>query len=239
MIINCIIIEDEPLAAEKLSDFVAQVSCLKLIQWFDNAIEAIGFVKINPVDLIFLDIQMRNFTGIQFLESLANRPQVIIVTAYDKYALKGYEFSVTDYLLKPFSFDRFVQAIDKVVENIKLKVQVQNPTPQVQQDIIFVKTEHRIERINLDDILYIQGMKDYQMIVTNHAKIMTLQSFHEIENVLPTPAFVRIHKSYIVALNKIKSIEHNRIQIAGQLLPISDTYKDQFYDILRNSKNLI
>ncbi|HEY4787515.1 MAG TPA: LytTR family DNA-binding domain-containing protein [Bacteroidales bacterium] len=236
MAINCIIIEDEPLAMEKLAGFIGELPFLKLIQTFDNGIDAIGFVKTNPVDLIFLDIQMYKFTGIQFLETLTERPQVIIVSAYDRYALKGYEFSVTDYLLKPYSFDRFVQAIDKVMEKQKSKTV---PPPHVHNDIIFVKTEYCIERINIEDILYIQGMKDYQMIVTTHDKIMTLQNFREIENVLPTPAFIRIHKSYIVSLNKIESIERNRIKIAGQLLPISDTYKDVFYDTLRNSKNLI
>jgi len=125
------------------------------------------------------------------------------------------------------------------MEKHKLKAQLQPSSAQVQNDIIFVKTEYRIEKININDILYIQGMKDYQMIVTNHDKIMTLQCFREIENVLPVPAFVRIHKSYIIALNKIESIERNRIKIAGQLLPISDTYKEHFYDILRKSRNLI
>jgi DNA-binding LytR/AlgR family response regulator len=239
MEISCIIIEDEPLATEKLADFIRQLPFLKLLQSFDNGIDAIGFIKTNTVDLIFLDILMYKFTGIQFLESLTERPQIIITSAYDRYALKGYEFSVTDYLLKPYSFDRFVQAIDKVMEKHKLKAQLQPSSAQVQNDIIFVKTEYRIEKININDILYIQGMKDYQMIVTNHDKIMTLQCFREIENVLPVPAFVRIHKSYIIALNKIESIERNRIKIAGQLLPISDTYKEHFYDILRKSRNLI
>jgi Response regulator of the LytR/AlgR family len=236
MLINCIIIEDEPLAQEKLVGFVEQVPFLKLLQTFENGIEAIAFVKTNPVDLIFLDIQMPNFTGIQFLETLTERPQIIIVSAYDQYAIKSYEFSVTDYLLKPYSFNRFVQAIEKVMEKYKVKAQ---PPAHVHNDIIFVKTEYRIEKINLSDILYIQGMKDYQMIVTSQEKIMTLQSFKEMENVLPSPAFVRVHKSYIISLDKIESIERNRIRIADQMIPISDTYKDLFYNTLKNSRNLI
>ena len=167
MLINCIIIEDEPLAQEKLAGFVEQVPFLKLLQTFENGIEAIAFVKTNPVDLIFLDIQMPNFTGIQFLETLTERPQIIIVSAYDQYALKSYEFSVTDYLLKPYSFDRFIQAIEKVMEKYKVKAQ---PPVHLHNDLIFVKTEYRIEKINLRDILYIQGMKDYQMIVTSLEK---------------------------------------------------------------------
>jgi DNA-binding LytR/AlgR family response regulator len=236
MVVNCVIVEDEPLAMEKLAGFISQIPFLKLVKEFENAIDAMGYVKTNPVDLIFLDIQMPNFNGMQFLETLTARPQVVIVSAYDRYALQGYEFSITDYLLKPYSFNRFVQAIDKVMEKQKLKTQT---PPHVHNDIIFVKTEYRIEKIDVDDILYIQGMKDYQMIVTSHEKIMTLQSFREIENVLPTPGFIRIHKSYIIALDKIESIERNRIKIADQLLPISDTYKDVFYDTLRKARNLM
>jgi two-component system, LytTR family, response regulator len=238
MEINCIIVEDEPLAAEKLEGFVNEISFLNLLQSFENGIDALSFVKTNRVDLVFLDIQMPKFSGIQFLEALTERPQIVIVSAYDQYALRGYEFSVTDYLLKPYSFDRFVQAVDKVMDKHKLKTQSQSST-KVQDDILFVKTEYRIEKINVDDILFIQGMKDYQMIVTRDEKIMTLQSFREIENVLPTPTFVRIHKSYVVALNKIESIERNRIKIANELLPISDTYRDIFYNTLRKVKNLI
>ena len=239
MEINCIIVEDEPLAVEKLTGFICQVSFLKLIQTFDNGIDAIGFIKSNPVDLIFLDIQMDKFTGIQLLESLSKRPQVIIVSAYDQYALRGYEFSVTDYLLKPYSFERFIQAVDKVAENHKTRQQKQSFNQPVAEDIIFVKTEYRIEKIGLNDILYIKGMKDYQMIVTKCKKIMTLQSFSEIEKVLPAPSFSRVHKSYIVALNKIERIEHNRIKIHNELLPIGDTYKDRFYDTLRTFRNLL
>ena len=238
MEINCIVVEDEPLAAEKLTGFISEIPFLRLLQSFENGIDAMGFVKTNEVDLVFLDIQMYKFSGIQFLETLTTRPQIVIVSAYDQYALRGYEFSVTDYLLKPYSFDRFVQSIDKVMDKHKLKTQSQSSS-LVQDDILFVKTEYRIERINIDDILFIQGMKDYQMIVTTEEKIMTLQTFKEIENVLPIPSFVRIHKSYIVALNKIESIERNRIKIGNELLPISDTYKDVFYKTVRQVRNLI
>ncbi len=238
MEINCIVVEDEPLAAEKLTGFISEIPFLRLLQSFENGIDAMGFVKTNEVDLVFLDIQMYKFSGIQFLEALTTRPQIVIVSAYDQYALRGYEFSVTDYLLKPYSFDRFVQSIDKVMDKHKLKTQSQSSS-LVQDDILFVKTEYRIEKINIDDILFIQGMKDYQMIVTTEEKIMTLQTFKEIENVLPIPSFVRIHKSYIVALNKIESIERNRIKIGNELLPISDTYKDVFYKTVRQVRNLI
>jgi two-component system, LytTR family, response regulator len=239
MTINCIIVEDEPLAAEKLGGFVEQIPFLRLLHTFDNGIEAMGFIKANAVDLLFLDVQMYKFTGIQLLEALSEKPQVIIVSAYDKYALKGYEFNVTDYLLKPYSFERFVQAIDKAAERHKLKMQPQTHASKSPDDIIFIKTEYRIEKVNINDILYIQGMKDYQMIVTHKEKIMTLQSFREIENALPTPNFIRVHKSYVVALNKIDSIERNRIKIGELLLPIGDTYRDHFFETLRTVRNLI
>jgi DNA-binding LytR/AlgR family response regulator len=239
MEINCVIVEDEPLAVEKLTGFICKVSFLRLIQTFDNGIDAIGFIKSSPVDLIFLDIQMDKFTGIQLLESLSERPQVIIVSAYDQYALKGYEFSVTDYLLKPYSFERFVQAVDKVAENYKIKQKNLSLKHPVTEEIIFVKTEYRIEKINLNEILYIKGMKDYQMIVTRCKKIMTLQGFREIERVLPEPSFIRVHKSYIVALDKIERIEHNRIHIQNELLPIGETYKDKFFRTLKSIRNLL
>ena len=239
MIINSIIIEDEPLAVEKLSGFISQVSSLRLLQSFDNAVDAIGYVKNNPVDLIFLDVHMPKLNGIQFLESLTELPQVIIVSAYDQYALKGYEFSVTDYLLKPYSFERFVKSVDKVLEMQKFRSQNQGNPIQVHDEILFVKSGNRIERIRLDEILFVQGMKDYLKIVTGNVKTMTLHNFREIEKVLQEPDFVRIHKSYIVAVKKIESIERNRITIAGQLLPISDTFKDHFYEILRHNKHLI
>ena len=239
MEINRIIVEDEPLAVEKLATFINQVSFLRLIKTFNNAIDAIEIIKAHKVDLIFLDIQMDKFTGIQLLESLSERPQVIIVSAYDQYALKGYEFSVTDYLLKPYSFERFMQAVDKAAENFKTRQQKLAFNHPVSNDIIFVKTEYRIEKIYMDDILYIQGMKDYQMIVTKYNKIMTLQSFREIENVLPMPSFIRIHKSYIVALDKIERIEHNRIKIHSELLPIGNSYKEKFFVTIKSIRHLL
>jgi len=230
MQINCIAIEDEPLALKKLAGFINKIEYLSLCQTFDNAIEAISYLKRNSVDLIFLDIQMEEFTGIQFLETIKQRPKVIITTAYDKYAVKGYELDVADYLLKPFTFERFVQAVEKVFNAINEKL------TSVSNDYVFVKTEHRLEKIKVSEILYVEGMNEYLRIVTEEKKIMTLLNFKSIEEILPKDNFIRVHKSYLVAIDKIESIERNRIKINKTLVPISDTYKERFFSKIGTTK---
>jgi len=233
MKINCIVIEDEPLALKKIKEYIEQVDYLNFLQGFNDAVEALGYLKGNPVDLIFLDIRMKKLSGIQFLESLQKKPKVIITSAYDEYALKGYELDVADYLLKPFSFERFLMSVDKLYNQLNgIKNILTN-------DYIFVKTEYRIEKVSLKDILYIQGMKDYLKIHTIDKKIMTLQTFKNLMEVLPTIDFQRIHNSYVVAISKIDNIERNRIRIGKDLIPISDSYKENFYKILKERKILI
>lgn len=232
MQINCIAIDDEPLALSKLEGFISKVPDLKLIRTFDNAVEAIGWLKENSVDLIFLDIQMEQLTGIQFLEATGSTSRVIITTAYDQYAIRGFELNVTDYLLKPFSFQRFVQAANKVMEYYSQKQNSQQSL-QKTESYIFVKTEYRFERIDIDDILYIEGMKDYLRIICTDKKIMTLQSFAKIEESLPSNKFCRIHKSFIVAIDKIKSVERCVILIADQRIPVSNTYKESFFSKIK------
>lgn len=233
MKINCIAIEDEPLALKKIKEFIEQIDYLNLLEGFNNAVDAIGFLKENPVDLIFLDIRMKKLSGIQFLESLQIKPKVIITSAYDEFALKGYELDVADYLLKPFSFERFIKSVDKVYN--QLNGSVSNNS----NGYIFVKTEYRIEKIEIKDILYIQGMKDYLKIHTSDRKIMTLQTFRNLVEILPQKDFIRIHNSYIVSIAKIETIERNRIRIGKDLIPISDSYKEKFYGILKEKKILI
>jgi len=221
--INCIIVEDAPLAAWKLEEFIRQTPTLNLLQSFTNGIEAIGFMQAHPVDLVFLDIQMEQFNGLQFLESIRMRPKIIIVSAYSQYAIHGFEHNVTDYLLKPYSFERFLKAVDKV--------HLELPVTQL-KNYMFVKTEYRMERIDFQDILYIKGMGAYLQIVTHSSKIMTLQSFAQIEKQLPSDRFRRVHKSYIVALDKIKSIERNVIVIDNEHIPIGKIYMDEFYLVI-------
>lgn len=219
--LKCIAIDDEPLALEKLALFISRVSCLELEMTFSNAIQALDYLKQHETDLIFLDIQMEEFTGIQFLNSLKTRPYVIITSAYKEYAIDGYEFEVTDYLLKPFGFERFHLGIEKVLRQI----QYQAPSPTY----IFVKTGYSMERINLADILYIEGMDEYLQIVTPRQKLMTLQSFRQMEQSLPPENFMRVHKSFIVALGKIERIERHIIIIGSKRIPIGKSYKEAFY----------
>jgi two-component system LytT family response regulator len=225
---SCIIIEDEPLALERTKSFVTKIPFLNLCGTFDNALDGLSYLKANKVDLLFLDINMDELTGIELLESSKIESQVIITTAYQEYAIKGYELNVTDYLLKPFTFDRFLKAVIKAQEN---NIQ---PLITAQQDFIFVKTENRLDKINLSDILFIEGMRDYRRIHTINKKIMTLQNFSELEQIIPSNLVCRVHKSYMVGINKIESIERMRIKIANQIIPISETYKELFFKMINN-----
>ena len=225
---SCIIIEDEPLALEKTKDFVNKVPFLNLTATFDNALTGLTYLNNNKVDLLFLDINMDELTGIELLESSNINSQVIITTAYQEYALKGYELHITDYLLKPFSFNRFLQAVNKAQENLSQR------TADKQVDFIFVKTENRLVKIMLNEIVYIEGMRDYRRIHTVNKKVMTLQNFSEFENSIPASLVCRVHKSYMVALNKIESIERSRIKIADQVIPISETYKEVFFQLINS-----
>lgn len=218
---KCIIIDDEPLAVEKLRLFITKVSWLQLEATFNDGLAALNYIRQNPVELLFLDIQMEEFSGIQFMESLKERPFIIITSAYSEYALQGYEFDVTDYLLKPFGLERFISATDKVFQQLKTRY----PRP----DFLFLKTGYSIERIDIDDILYIEGMNEYLRFVTPEKKYMTLQSFRQTESQLPADRFIRVHKSFIVALHKIEKIERHVILIHGQRIPIGKNYKEQFY----------
>ena len=225
---TCVIIEDEPLALEKTKDFVLKVPFLHLAATFDNALTGLAYLNNNKVDVLFLDINMDELSGIELLESSKINSQVIITTAYQEYALKGYELQITDYLLKPFTFNRFLQAVNKAQENMVRR------TSDSQPEFIFVKTENRLEKIMINDIIYIEGMRDYRRIHTVNAKVMTLQNFSEFETLIPPTLVCRVHKSYMVALKKIVSIERGRIKIADQLIPISDTYKDVFFQMINN-----
>ena len=227
--ISCIIIEDEPLALKRTKEYVEKILYLDLKNSFDNGFEAIGFLKEHPVDLIFLDIKMDEMTGIQFLESIERKPAIIITTAYSEYALKGYELNVTDYLLKPFTIERFIQAVEKVSNQITDETIIKN-------EFFFVKTDYKIEKVFFNDILFIEGMRDYRNIQTESKKILTLQTFGDLEKELPQSQFCRVHKSFIIPLNKIDTIERNRIRIREKWIPISETYKEKFYKIIGFNK---
>jgi len=221
--VSCIIIEDEPLALERAKGYIEKIPFLALQGSFDNALDGLSYLKSNTVDLLFLDINMDELSGIQLLENVQFKGDVIITTAYDKYALKGYELNVTDYLLKPYTFERFLQAIDKIEQK--------TPTKNKEQDYLFVKTENRLEKINLNEILFIEGMGDYRRIHLHTKRIMTLQTFTEFEKIIPSNIICRVHKSYMVSVQQIESIERNRIKIKDELIPISETYKSRLFDL--------
>lgn len=222
--INCIIIEDEPLAIEKLERYISKLPILNILKSFKSAIDSIQFIKTNDIDLIFLDIEMKELTGLQLLEAISINSKIIITTAYEKYAIKGFELQVSDYLLKPFTFERFVKACSKVLDELS--------KTSSGDSRIFIKTEYRLEGVDVSDILYVEGMGDYRRVVTEGKKIMTLETFQQLFHKLRPDIFFRVHKSYIVSLNKIKKIERNRISIADKLIPLSDTYRKEFYNAI-------
>jgi DNA-binding LytR/AlgR family response regulator len=247
--IKCLVVDDEPLALHIIEDYIAKVPFLQLIKATTSAIEAITIVQDGGVDLVFLDVQMPELTGIQFLRIANGKTKVILTTAYPQYALEGYELDVVDYLLKPIAFDRFLKAVQKaqkIIEPVATKailVKEEAPAPapapydDFLSDFIFVKTEHKIQKVYLHNILFIEGLKDYISIFTTEERIITLQNMKKMEDVLPEKHFVRVHKSYIVALNKIDSIERSRIFIGDKIIPIGDTYRDQFFRLIEG-KNI-
>jgi two-component system, LytTR family, response regulator len=240
MNINCIAIDDEPLALDIIKDYCSKVVFLNLLKTFDNAIESIEFIRSNKIDLIFLDIQMEELTGIQLLNALKHRPFVIFTTAYERYAIQGFELDVVDYMLKPISFERFIKGVNKVCERMQLDggaVKPENGKPKpAEATFFFVKTETRMERIENNDVLYVEGMGDYWRIVTKTRRIMTLMNARKLEEVLREPQFCRVHKSFFIALDKIESIERNRIKIGDQYIPVSETYHKAFFDLVERKK---
>ena len=239
-ILKCIAVDDEPLALDIIEDYIAKVPFLELIKRTENPIEALQLVQAGGIDLVFLDVQMSELTGIQFLKIAGDKACYILTTAYSEYALESYDLNVSDYLLKPIAFDRFYKAAEKVHNKLKTTEhsetprQIITPTPfsaatQPIQDFIFVKTEHKIQKIQLEDILYIEGLKDYISIFTKTERIITLQNMKKMEETLPAAQFIRVHKSYIIAFDKIESIERSRITICSKIIPVGDTYREEFF----------
>ncbi len=242
MKIRCIAIDDEPLALDIIREYCSKVPFLELVRTFDNALDSIEFIRTNSIDLIFLDIQMGELTGIQLLNALKTKPYVIFTTAYDRYAIQGFELDVIDYMLKPISFDRFVKGADKVYEKMQMAQMIRTkPETSVssvlgEETYFFVKTETRMEKVRYADVLYIEGMGDYWRIITTGKKIMTLLNYKKLVELLPARQFVRVHKSFIVAMDKIESVERNRIKIADRLIPISETFRKAFFDLIEKKK---
>ncbi|OJW17249.1 LytTR family DNA-binding domain-containing protein [Mucilaginibacter sp. 44-25] len=240
--IKCLVVDDEPLALNILEDYISKVPFLQLIKATTNPIEALTIVQEGGIDLVFLDVQMPELTGIQFLKIANGKAKVILTTAYPQYALEGYELDVVDYLLKPIAFERFYKSVQKAQGIIQPAAKAQ-PVAEPQQqddfmsDFIFVKTEHKIQKVYLHDILFIEGLKDYISIFTPTERIITLQNMKKMEDALPEKHFIRVHKSYIVSINKIDSIERSRIFIGDKIIPVGDTYREDFFKIV-DGKNI-
>ena len=227
--IGCVAIDDEPLALQLVEGFIQKVPYLNSLGIFESTFDAIPVLKGEKVQLLFLDINMPDLSGIDFLKSLKNPPLVIFTTAYDEYALQGFELNALDYLLKPFSYERFLKATDKAYDQINLLEQNIHHEA-TGEDYIFVKSEHNIIKIPLNDILYIQGFKDYLKIHTSAPRpIFTLKSMKSMEEMLPSNRFIRVHRSYIISIDKIHSFRNGRIKILDKAIPIGELYRESFH----------
>ena len=244
MKINCIAVDDEPLALDIIKAYCSKVPFLNLLQTFSSAIDTLQYLRENTIDLMFLDIQMEELTGIQLLNSMQQKPYVILTTAYDSFALQGFDLDVVDYMLKPISFERFIKGVNKVAE--RMQKETTEPVPEKGEihtipdsnnsSYFFVKTETRIEKVETSDVLFVEGMGDYWRIVTKNRRIMTLMNARRIEDILHEPQFCRVHKSYFVAIDKIEFVERKHIKIGNEHIPISDTYQKNFFDLIEKRK---
>ena len=230
--IKCIAIDDEPLALELLEDNISKVPFLKMIAACDNAIEAMQIMEKEPVDLLFLDIQMPGLTGLQFIQSMSSPPMIILITAYEKYALQGFNLDVTDYLVKPVSLERFIKACNKAKQLFDLKIQQKNE-PAAAPEYFFVNVDYSMLKVNLDDIIYVEGFKDYIKIHLKSSKhpVVTRMPVKTIEEQLPASAFIRIHKSYIVSIASITSVRKSAVFIDSQELPVGESYRESLHHL--------
>jgi len=220
---RCIIVDDEPVARKILQEFVEQVPFLELAAKFENALKAEDFLQTNRADIMFLDIEMPKLSGLQYLKSSVVQPLVIFTTAFPQYALEGYELNIIDYLLKPFAFSRFLKAVQKAKEYAEMK---NVPAQAAIESYIFVRSEKRIEKIELADILYIESLGNYVNICTEHKKIIAYLTLKGIENQLPPAEFIKIHQSFLVSLGRIQAIDGNMVILKSKELPISRNYRD-------------
>jgi len=233
--LSCYIIDDEPLAQEILEAYISKVSFLELKGIFASPLEAAASLDKDKPQLLFLDINMPDLDGLSFIPMLKSKPKIILTTAYDQYAIKAFELEVTDYLLKPFSFERFYKAVLRLYQEQSPVQQTEKTTATspAEPGFIFLKVGHGLRKVDIRDILFVEGMKDYLRIHMKDEKIMTLMNFAKLEAMLPSQNFARVHRSFLVAIDKIDHIGKNRIQIADQLIPISDSYADTFHQTIK------
>jgi DNA-binding LytR/AlgR family response regulator len=231
--IKCIVIDDEPIARQYLSDYVAKMPQLELVATFSKAMDAYELIENEEAGIVFIDIQMPGITGIEFIRTLQKKPATIFTTAYSEYALEGYDLDVVDYLLKPISFERFVRAVNKAIdrivtpENKKISADTEeNTSATIPRDFIFVKSGYKSEKVNISDIMYVEGMKEYVVIHTRDKKYTKLDRMKNIENLLNGQGFIRIHKSYIVSIKNINAVFGNTIEVQGIKLPLGRSFKE-------------
>jgi two-component system, LytTR family, response regulator len=234
--IICLVVDDEPPAIEVLRNYISAISLLELAGTCNNAVEALYMLREKNIDLLFLDIQMPQLLGTDLIRTLKKPPKVIFTTAYRKFAVEGFELDAVDYLLKPISFERFLKAVNKVMDVTIQKTGSASVTQEIKKDtdsFIHFRADRKVVKIALDDILYIESLKDYIKVITKNKTIITKQSISSLEDNLPKDAFVRIHRSYIVSLNKIESYTSDLIWIAKQELPISRMYRHEVEKVLK------
>jgi DNA-binding LytR/AlgR family response regulator len=231
--ITTIAIDDEPLALQLVTGYIEKTPGIKLIGKFDNPVDAAEFLTDNKIDLIFIDIQMPDLSGIEFTRLMEKGPKVIFTTAFEKYALEGYKLEIVDYLLKPFSYEEFLTAVQKVQKLLRLE-QKGVTKIEANNEFLFIKSDYKIKRINFNDILYIEGLKDYVKVYTKNAAkpLLSLTSLKLLETKLPENKFMRVHRSFIVNLEKIDTIERSRIVFGKEYIPVSDQYKDRSQEYL-------
>lgn len=236
MKIRCLIIDDEPLAQRIVERYIQEIPTLELVQRCNNALDAIEILKENKIDLIFLDINMPKLTGLEFLRILKHPPLIIITTAYAEFAIQGYELDVVDYLMKPFGMERFLKAIQKVQDILKLRehsLSAKTSGESQEDQYIFVKSSKKTYRISLNDILYIEALGDYVKIYTTDRMVISYHSMKNLENLLSPKQFPRIHKSFIVSLSKIELIEGNQVKLRDRYIPIGTNFKAEFEKLIR------
>jgi DNA-binding LytR/AlgR family response regulator len=245
--LNVLIVDDEPLALDVLETYIGQMSDLRLVKRCSNALEANDALKMHDIDLMFLDIQMPQLTGIDFVKTLTKPPMIVFTTAYPNYAIQGFDLNALDYLLKPISLERFVKAVNKAVEHAEMtqrdNIPAHNHSGSVGQDgleFFFVKADKKLVKVNFDDIVYIEGLKDYVIIRLVHGRVITLQTMKSLEDKLPQGRFKRIHRSYIVAMDKIAAIEGNMVEVLEKdkpkLLPIGKNYRDELLELIEKNR---
>lgn len=239
--INVIIVDDEPLAQDVLETYIEKIPELKLVKKCSNALEANEALKSGDVDLMFLDIQMPQLTGIDFLKTLTKPPLVIFTTAYDNYAIEGFELNALDYLLKPISLERFMKAVNKAMDQLELQRRDAGSSSEMEgEDYIFVKADKKLVKINYKDILYIEGLKDYVIIRMDASRVITLQTMKSLEEKLPQQMFKRIHRSYIINLEKINAIIGNMVEVIEKNqpkhLPIGKNYREELLEIVNKNR---